>query len=144
MEYAQNTTPVFFSQYGGSLFAHYVGSSVEPMNFGKRLKSEREARRWTQHDLAERSGVSQASISRIERGDQAQSVHTPALASALGLHAHWLASGKGPRLAEEMAGARGETTPEDAADAAQTEEELALAIAVAAEALVKLLRRRKS
>ena len=35
----------------------------------RRLKLEREARNWSLAELAERSGVSKAAISKIERGD---------------------------------------------------------------------------
>jgi transcriptional regulator with XRE-family HTH domain len=35
----------------------------------ERLRGEREARGWSLNDLAERSGVSRAMISRIERGE---------------------------------------------------------------------------
>ena len=34
-----------------------------------RVKAEREARNWSLSDLAERSGVSKAMISKIERGE---------------------------------------------------------------------------
>jgi SOS-response transcriptional repressor LexA len=50
---------------------------------------------WSQVDLADKSGVSQATISKIERGDQEQSVHTPILAATLGVDTLWLATGNG-------------------------------------------------
>lgn len=73
--------------------------------FGTRLRLQRKALGLTQEDLAQRSGVKQVSISRIERGDQEQSVHTPRLADALGVSATWLATGQGPRLVTELAAA---------------------------------------
>lgn len=66
------------------------------MNIGKRLRHARSLKQWSQEDLANASGVGQASISKIERGDQNSSVHTPQLAAALGVEAIWLATGKEP------------------------------------------------
>lgn len=65
------------------------------MNFGTRLRVARTNKGWTQNELAERSGVNQATISKIERGDQEQSVHTPILASTLEVSSLWLATGVG-------------------------------------------------
>lgn len=63
------------------------------MEFGERLRVARANKGWSQVELADKSGVSQATISKIERGDQEQSVHTPVLASTLGISALWLATG---------------------------------------------------
>lgn len=79
----------------------YYGSH---MSFGDRLRQERDANGWTQNELAARCGVKQGTISRIERGDQAESVHTPKLAAALGVNALWLAIGEGPREASVHTG----------------------------------------
>lgn len=38
------------------------------VRLGARLRAEREGRGWSLTDLAERSGVSRATISRVERG----------------------------------------------------------------------------
>ena len=50
------------------------------------LREERESRRWSLADMAERSGVSKAAISKIERGETSPTASVLArLASALGL-----------------------------------------------------------
>ena len=71
--------------------------------FGARLRSARKAAGLSQLQLEEKCGVNQGSISKIERGDQEESVHTPKLAAALGVEALWLATGEGPRSAFEAA-----------------------------------------
>lgn len=71
--------------------------------FGARLRSAREAAGLSQQQLADKCGVGQGSISKIERGDQDKSVHTPELADALGVTARWLATGRGPRLLTDLA-----------------------------------------
>ncbi len=44
-------------------------SNDPTLSIARRLKAEREARGWSLADLAERSGVSKAMISKIERGE---------------------------------------------------------------------------
>lgn len=75
--------------------------------FGARLRSQRKAQGLSQDALSELTGgvVTQGTISRIERGDQEQSVHTPLLAEVLGVTATWLASGRGPKLVTDLAAA---------------------------------------
>jgi transcriptional regulator with XRE-family HTH domain len=64
------------SRGGGSLMANHLGDNV------RRL---REARRWSQCQLARKSGVSQAMICFIERGDRGGSAKSIGkLADALG------------------------------------------------------------
>lgn len=77
--------------------------------FGVRLRCRRIALGLTQAELAERSGVGQGTISKIERGDQDQSVHTPRLADALCVYATWLATGSGPQLLSDLAAAAAAT-----------------------------------
>jgi transcriptional regulator with XRE-family HTH domain len=57
---------------------------------GQRIKRLRDGRRWTQTDLASKSGVSYATISRLERGVETRSgrhnrATMVALATALGV-----------------------------------------------------------
>lgn len=51
----------------------------------------------TQIDLARKAGVSQTTISDIERGRNHGSTEITAIAAALGVNALWLADGKGPQ-----------------------------------------------
>ncbi len=56
------------------------------MNIGTLIKQRREAKRWTQTELAEKSGiVTQAMISRIEKGEDNAKIDTlRGIATALG------------------------------------------------------------
>ena len=56
------------------------------MNIGTLIKQRREAKRWTQTELAEKSGiVTQAMISRIEKGEDNAKIDTlRGIAAALG------------------------------------------------------------
>lgn len=50
---------------------------------GKIIREAREKRRWSQQDLANRVGVSQPAIKKIESGETAQSKHLPKIAQVL-------------------------------------------------------------
>ena len=56
------------------------------MSIAENIKQRREAKRWTQAELAEKSGiVSQAMISRIEKGEDNAKIDTlRGIAAALG------------------------------------------------------------
>ena len=62
------------------------------MNIGQRVQHRRQHLGWTQEDLARESGVPQATISRIEKGQRknpgADVIRR--LARALGVTADWL------------------------------------------------------
>lgn len=63
-----------------------------------RIKWARELWRWTQFDLANASGIEQASISRYERGERLVSISADTvirLAAAMRLELRWLATGQG-------------------------------------------------
>lgn len=70
------------------------------MNYGERLKTLRKQLKISQIELSERSGVSQQTISRIERGERAPSGATFAIAETLGVNADWLRSGDGDQHKE--------------------------------------------
>lgn len=65
------------------------------MNLGQRLKIAREHAKLTQIELAERSGVKQQVISKIERGMQHDTGAIIPLARACGISPYWLDSGEG-------------------------------------------------
>lgn len=65
--------------------------------FGDRVREARKKRGMTQKQLAAASGLSQTTISDIERGRNASSADIVALARAVGVSAEWLADGRGPR-----------------------------------------------
>jgi transcriptional regulator with XRE-family HTH domain len=67
------------------------------MSVGQRLKDARKARKLTQERLSKMTGVSQSTISDVERGRNASTKELPTLAAALGVSALWIATGRGPR-----------------------------------------------
>lgn len=64
-------------------------------DLASRLKATRQNLKLTQEQLAERSGVSQSDISKIERRATIKPVGVLALAKALGVDPYWLESGMG-------------------------------------------------
>jgi transcriptional regulator with XRE-family HTH domain len=72
---------------------------------GERLRQFREARDWTQEDLAERSGVNRAVISRVERGEKRRilSDHLLMLARALRIRPEQLVEHPPPLPEDEQA-----------------------------------------
>jgi transcriptional regulator with XRE-family HTH domain len=73
-------------------------------SFADRVKGARKSAGLTQKQLAGISGLSQTTISDIERGRNETSADVVALARALGVLAEWLADGKGPRTLSEATG----------------------------------------
>ena len=56
------------------------------MSIGMNIKTARMRHRWSQHELAERSGVCQSWISRLERGEENPTLASlTRVAEALGL-----------------------------------------------------------
>lgn len=66
-------------------------------DLASRLKATRQNLKLTQEQLAERSGVSQSDISKIERRATKHPVGVLALARALGINPYWLESGVGEK-----------------------------------------------
>lgn len=78
------------------------------MNFGGRLRFEREARGLTQADLCARAAalghkVTQQDITSLERRDSRRSQHAPAICQALGVDLVYMLTGEGPRPAVPVA-----------------------------------------
>lgn len=67
------------------------------MTVGERLLDARRARAMGRAELAAAAGLPYSTLAGLEIGDQKRSSAIPALASVLGVHALWLAEGKGPR-----------------------------------------------
>lgn len=66
-------------------------------DYGKRLRAARLHAKLTQMGLAEKTGISQSTISTAERENQGSS-DTHIYAKACGVDAHWLATGEGAML----------------------------------------------
>lgn len=77
-----------------------MAKKVTPDSLGYRLKLARTRADMTQQELSDATGVRQASISKIERGDQSESGSVTVLARACGVRAEWLAEGLPPMLDE--------------------------------------------
>lgn len=87
----------------GCLTAHNLSCYFPPMKIGERLKLARaHANLDTQQDLAEKSGVPQQTISKIERGAAKSSVFIVQLAIACNVRPEWLAIESGPMSRNEM------------------------------------------
>lgn len=72
---------------------------------GERIKAEREAREWTQDQLAKRvkragaKTMSQPAVHKLETNPNAQTRAIGYFAQALGVNVRWLQTGKGEKLA---------------------------------------------
>jgi len=66
---------------------------------GDRIKAEREKRGWSQAALASRAGVSQTTITDLERGASAATTKLIPIAKALKVNPNWLETGQGQREA---------------------------------------------
>ncbi|WP_083909486.1 LexA family transcriptional regulator [Rhodopseudomonas sp. B29] len=61
----------------------YIFAGMEP---GALIRQARERKNWSQKDLAERVGISQPAVRKIEGGSTAKSKHLPKIAQVLGLN----------------------------------------------------------
>lgn len=67
----------------------------------ERLKEARNLRGLTQKALAEKVGISQAAIQKIETGKASQTTKLVEIANALAIRPEWLSSGSGPMASEQ-------------------------------------------
>lgn len=67
------------------------------MTVGQRIVEARKAKGWSRRDLVASSGIPYSTLAGLEVGDQKSSTAIPALASALDVHALWLAENHGPK-----------------------------------------------
>lgn len=84
------------------------------MALGQRLKQARKLAGYTQEQLGERVGLTQAAIGALEKRDSQRSNKAAEMAEALGVSLLWLVSGSGPMLEEEARKARKELDQSDA------------------------------
>lgn len=68
------------------------------MSIGSRIKRRRLELNLNQGELAKRCGMSQATLSDLERNPAARTREVAKIAAVLGVSALWLADGKGPML----------------------------------------------
>jgi len=66
------------------------------MSIGERVRKARKEKGLTQIELAKATGIAQATLSGLEKGDFKSSGYVASLASVLGVSALWLETGKGP------------------------------------------------
>lgn len=72
------------------------------MDIGERIRLERRKRKWSQEELARRSGVTQGLISQMENGTNDSSKYLTSIARALDVSPDWLESGKGDSRRREV------------------------------------------
>lgn len=83
--------------FGNRLSVFYLYHNCDMDTFGSRVRETRKALKWTQKQLASAAGLSQTTISDIERGRNDSSADIIALARSLRVSAEWLADGRGPK-----------------------------------------------
>jgi transcriptional regulator with XRE-family HTH domain len=68
---------------------------VKMSSLAQRMRACREAKSWTQPELAKKAKVTQSFIGALEAGNQKTSGYLPEIAHALGVDAYWLKTGFG-------------------------------------------------
>lgn len=96
-DYERNTDIVDI----GNPFCKRIGSPINclDMTIGERVKRARQHAGINQRELAKAIGISQPSLSELERGESRSSAYLVQIASACGIDATWLATGKGEMTA---------------------------------------------
>lgn len=85
--------------YGNTdLQAYGSARNTRCMEFKDRLKAARRHAQLNQAELAERAGITQTSISDLERGKSKATAHVAKIASVCGVDALWLSEGKGQMI----------------------------------------------
>lgn len=75
-----------------------VGFNEGMSTFGERVEKARKHAEYTQEQLADRVGMTQGQISKLELGTRKKSTNTLAIASACSVSAEWLDSGHGSMI----------------------------------------------
>lgn len=73
--------------------------NTQRMEFKDRLKAARQHAKLNQAELAVRAGITQTSISDLERGKSKATAHVAKIADVCGVNALWLSDGKGDMTA---------------------------------------------
>lgn len=84
----------------GTPFCKHIGSPITclDMTIGDRVKRARKHAGMNQRELAQAIGITQPSLSELERGESRSSAYLIQIASACGVDAAWLATGQGEML----------------------------------------------
>lgn len=84
----------------GTPFCKHIGSPISSldMTIGDRVKRARKHAGLNQRDLAKAIGITQPSLSELERGESRSSAYLIQIAAACGIDATWLATGQGEML----------------------------------------------
>lgn len=86
--------------YGNTDLQGYGSTRNTPkMEFKDRLKAARRHAKLNQAELAGKAGITQTSISDLERGKSKATAHVVLIADACGVSAKWLSDGIGPMTA---------------------------------------------
>eukprot|EP00659_Diplonema_papillatum_P005163 gene5163-7897_t len=85
------------------------------MEFKDRLKAARRHAKLNQGELAAKAGITQTSISDLERGKSKATAHVVKIADACGVSAKWLSDEIGPMLAPGSTSSSGESNVSPAA-----------------------------
>lgn len=85
------------------------------MEFKDRLKVARRHAKLNQGELAAKAGITQTSISDLERGKSKATAHVVKIADACGVSAKWLSDEIGPMLAPGLTSGSGESNVSPAA-----------------------------
>jgi len=78
------------------------GITLPIMKIGERLKLAREKAKLTQGQLAEKTGVSQQTISKLETGKSDSTSEVVQLAAVLAVSPEWLVTGEDPLVTNQL------------------------------------------
>ena len=94
--------------YGNTDLQGYGSTRNTPsMEFKDRLKAARRHAKLNQVELAARAGITQTSISDLERGKSKATAHVVKIADACGVSAKWLSDEVGPMTSTGFGGSEG-------------------------------------
>lgn len=102
--------------YGNTDLQGYGSTrNTRRMEFKDRLKAARRHAKLNQGELAAKAGITQTSISDLERGKSKATAHVVKIAEACGVSAKWLSDEIGPMLAPGSTSSSGESNVSPAA-----------------------------